>query len=344
MKLKIRINKKDRSPFYKQIVEYVVAAIRAGKSAPGDVLPSMNELSDELGISKETVKKAYAFLRDEKYVEARQGKGFFVCNPEERPTQRVLLIFDKLSTYKEILLNSMVARIGDNAQITIRLHNQSIDLLKYYLDECLDRFDYYVVTPHFPLDEQTQRKAVKQLMRIPNRKLIVLDHWIKGLPGNYGVVYQDYANDTRDCLTSSLSEVRKFDRLNVVIMKSSLYHDIVSSSIRRFCDENSVPVEFHVQTSPEMVRRGELYVLLNGQLDSQLNELAKIAEKKGYEIGRDIGIISFNDSPINELVLGGLTTISSDFAQMGELAAGMILDKEMSKKKCRFVMTKRATF
>lgn len=342
--MKIKINKENNSPLYKQIVEYVIASIRSGKAESGDMLPSMNELSDELGISKETVKKSYAILRDYGYVEPRQGKGFFVCNPDDRSVQRVLLIFDKLSTYKDILLNSMVSKIGEKAQITIRLHNQSIDLLKYYLDECLDRFDYYVITPHFSLDEATQRKAVKQLMRVPNRKLIVLDHWIKGLPGNYGVVYQDYKNDTYDCLTRNVSDVRKFTRLNVVIMRSSLYHDTVSASIRRFCDENAVPVEFHNQVSEGVVRRGELYLLLNGQLDSQLNELAKVAVQKGLSIGKDIGIISFNDSPINELVLGGLTTISSDFAQMGELAAGMILDKSMSKIKCNFGMTKRATF
>lgn len=344
MKVGIKINKKDNSPFYKQIVEHVIASIRSGKAKTGDVLPSMNELAEELGISKETVKKAYAILRDGSHVEPHQGKGFFVCNPEEKPTQRVLLIFDKLSTYKEILLNSMVSRIGDNAQITIRLHNQSLDLLKYYLDECLDRFDYYVITPHFPLDDLSQRRAVKQLKRIPNRKLIVLDHWIKGLPGNYGVVYQDFANDTYACLSRSLADVRKFSKLNVVIMRSSLYHDTISASIRRFCDENSVPVEFHGLVSDPMVRSGELYLLLNGQLDSQLNELAAVAGRKGLKIGKDIGIISFNDSPINELVLGGLTTISSDFARMGELAAGMILEKEMSKIKCDFGMTKRATF
>lgn len=342
--MRIEIDKTDNTPFYKQIIGFVVNAIHSGEAQVGDILPSMNELSDELGISKETVKKSYAILRDDGYIEPRQGKGFFVCDPEDRSTQRVLLILDKLSTYKDLLLNALVSKIGDNAQITIRLHNQSVDLLKYYLDECLDRFDYYVVTPHFPLDAATQRAAIKQMVRIPNRKLIVLDHWLKDLPGNYGLVYQDYDNDTYNCLTNSLEEIRRFAKLNVIIMQSSLYHDAISASIRRFCDENSVPLEFHTRVTPGMVRRGELYLLINGQLDSQLNDLAKAAALKGLNIGRDIGIISFNESPINELVLGGLTTISSDFAKMGDLAADMILSKTMSKMKCDFVMTRRATF
>lgn len=342
--MKIEINKDTNTPFYKQVMEFVISSIHSGEAQPGDILPSMNELSEELGISKETVKKAYALLRDGGYIEPRQGKGFFVCGPEDRGTTRVLLILDKLSTYKDLLLNAMVSKIGENAQITIRLHNQSVDLLKYYLDECLDRFDYYVVTPHFPLDQATQRTVIKQMVRIPNRKLIVLDHWLRDLQGNYGLVYQDYDNDTYHCLTDNLGAIRKFSRLNVVIMQSSLYHNAICASIVRFCDDNAVPLEFHTAVKEGMVRSGELYLLINGQLDSQLNDLAKVAAKKGLKIGWDIGIISFNESPINELVLGGLTTISSDFAKMGEQAAEMILGKTMYKTKCDFGMIRRATF
>ena len=84
------------------------------------------------------------------------------------------------------------------------MHNQQIDLLEYYIDENLDQFDYYVVTPHFPLDESTQRRAVKALMRIPNRKLILLDRCLDSLPGNYGVVYQDFTNDVYEGLMQAL--------------------------------------------------------------------------------------------------------------------------------------------
>ena len=47
---------------------------------------------------------------------------------------------------------------------------------------------------------------------------------------------------------------------------------------------------------------------------------------------------------MNELVLGGLTTVSTDFVQMGRLAAEMILNRHMSKVHCPFRMNKRFTF
>ena len=43
-------------------------------------------------------------------------------------------------------------------------------------------------------------------------------------------------------------------------------------------------------------------------------------------------------------VLGGLTTISTDFREMGRLAARMILDRKPSKIHCPFRMTRRSTF
>ena len=75
-----------------------------------------------------------------------------------------------------------------------------------------------------------------------------------------------------------------------------------------------------------------------------LIELVRRARELNYRVGRDISIISYNESPINEIVLNGLTTISTDFRQMGSVAARMILDKQLRKVKCDFRMTRRSTF
>lgn len=48
-----------------------------------------------------------------------------------------------------------------------------------------------------------------------------------------------------------------------------------------------------------------------------LAALAKAAEKKKMKPGRDFNIISYNESPINDIILNGLTTISTDFAEIG---------------------------
>ena len=259
-------------------------------------------------------------------------------------SKRILVLFDKLSPYKQILFNEMVSEIGDDAQITILLHNQNIDLLEFYLDEYLDRFDYYVIAPHFALDDNTQKKVVKQINRIPNRKLIMLDHWLKDIPGNYGAVYQDFSHDIYDGLSQGIDKIKKIGKLDVVILPSSLYHEQICLSVKRFCRDNDVELTFHNAITGETLKRGGIYLLLNSQLDSGLLSIVREAKNKKLEIGRDIFIISYNESPINELVLGGLTTVSSDFALMGRMTAKMILSQIPSKEKCPFKMIRRATF
>ena len=179
----IRLDSQGQSSFYKSLVNQIDTAIHDGTIRPGEMLPSMNGLAASLGISRETVKKAYGILTKRGLIVPRHGKGFYAADMAKSSRPQVLVIFDKLSVYKQPLFNAFSERLGDEAEITILTHNQSVGLLRYYLDENLDRFDYYVVMPHFPLDAATQESAIKQISRIPNRKLIMLDRLQPGYKG-----------------------------------------------------------------------------------------------------------------------------------------------------------------
>lgn len=341
--MKIKIDTGSRIPVYKQLIQAILNLVNVGDYKEGDFIPSMNELANELGISKETVKKAYSILREKGVVESSHGKGFYVTNNVNKKI-KILLLFDKLSTYKQVLFNSFATNIGDKSEITIRLHNQDVDLFEHFIDENLDNFDYYIITPHFPLKPDIQKRVIKILKRIPNRKLILLDHLIKDLPGNFGSVYQDFEQDVFEGLVQSTEALMNYKKLNVVFMPSSLYAPIIEKGIRKFCSENQLNVEIHKNINTINIQKQELFLILNSQHDTELIELVKAANAKGCKIGKDIGIISYNESPVNEIILDGLTTISTNFEQMGKLAATMILEKSFKKIKCDFQLIRRNTF
>ena len=46
------------------------------------------------------------------------------------------------------------------------------------------------------------------------------------------------------------------------------------------------------------------------------------------KLGNDIGIISYNDTLLKEIIEGGITTISTDFNKMGASLATMINNNE----------------
>ena len=170
-----KIDGGSKEPIYKQLVMQVKNALHDGSLKAGEQIPSMNDLAAKLGISRETVKKAYGVLVENGLIVPKHGKGFYAADLEKGGRPQVLVIFDKFSVYKQILFNAFSEKIGDRADITIVNHNQSLDLLTYYLDNYLDDFDYYVVTPHFPLDSETQAGVLRQLARMIEEVVVALE-------------------------------------------------------------------------------------------------------------------------------------------------------------------------
>ena len=343
MKLKIEVDTGSQIPVYKQLIQTIQNLVDTGEYKEGEFIPSMNELANKLEISKETVKKAYSILRGKGTIDSSHGKGFYVTNHGNNKI-KILLLFDKLSTYKQVLFSSFAASIGDISEITIRLHNQDIDLFEHFIDENLDHFDYYIITPHFPLKTDIQKRTIKILKKIPNRKLILLDHLIKELPGNFGSVYQDFEQDIFDGLSQSTEVLKNFKKLNVISMSGSMYAPLIEKGIREFCSQNHINFEIHKNIDTHKIEKQEAFLILNSQLDTELIELVRAAKAKGCKIGKDIGIISYNESPINEIILDGLTVFSTDFKQMGKLSAKMILEKSFKKIRCDFQLIRRNTF
>src|SRR5918994_7493249 len=65
-------------PIYLQLMEQVKHAIETGALRPGEQLPGMRPLAEELVINPNTVAKAYRELEHEGVIELRHGAGAFV--------------------------------------------------------------------------------------------------------------------------------------------------------------------------------------------------------------------------------------------------------------------------
>lgn len=74
----ISIDYKSRLPIYEQLVERIRALTLEGFYAPGDKLPSVRQLSAELGINPNTVQRAYNTLVQIGVAQTAAGKGIFI--------------------------------------------------------------------------------------------------------------------------------------------------------------------------------------------------------------------------------------------------------------------------
>ena len=74
-----RINPSLGVPIYLQLMEQVKHAIETGALRPGDQLPGIRPLAEELVINPNTVAKAYRELEHDGVIELRHGAGAFVA-------------------------------------------------------------------------------------------------------------------------------------------------------------------------------------------------------------------------------------------------------------------------
>jgi len=83
-----RIDFQSGVPVYLQIVRQVKAAAATGLIRPGDPLPSVRALAEDLRINRNTVARAYAELESESVIETRQGAGCFLKDGGASPLRK----------------------------------------------------------------------------------------------------------------------------------------------------------------------------------------------------------------------------------------------------------------
>ena len=75
--------------------------------------------------------------------------------------------------------------------------------------------------------------------------------------------------------------------------------------------------------------------------ETDLVNLIKNCKQNKFMVGKDVGIISCNETPLKEILLDGITVISTDHAKMGETAAKLILENKKEKIKNPFKLILR---
>ena len=83
-----RSNPASAVPVYLQLIEQVKHAIDVGALRPGDQLPAIRRVAEELVINPNTVAKAYRDLEHDGIIELRHGSGAFVSDNGRARTGR----------------------------------------------------------------------------------------------------------------------------------------------------------------------------------------------------------------------------------------------------------------
>ena len=334
----IHIDTDSRIPKYKQVMNSITNSIHKGNLGMGERIPSINEVSEEFLLSRDTVEKAYGLLKEQNIIVSVKGKGYYISKTDLSVKVNVLFLINKLSTYKMRIFNSFVNTLGTNAKVDLDIYHCEPLVFSNILTKNMHQYDYYVIMPHFK-NENLQHMGcpddiLKIIQSIPNGKLIIMDRNIKSLSQEAGRIYQDFREDIYNALTAGIEKLKQYTKIILVYPNKAVYPypKGIITGFKRFCIQHEMDYEIldEIYDSMELQIK-DLYIIIE---EADLVNLVKQVWDRHYKLGEEIGIISYNDTPLKELL--GITVISTNFKKMGEEAANMILNNKPIEVKNEF--------
>jgi DNA-binding transcriptional regulator YhcF (GntR family) len=317
----IKIDNFSATPKYLQLSNSILNGIEHGLIKTGQLFPSINELSFELDVSRDTAEKSYRHLKKIGVLDSVPGKGYFIKDQPRTSVLKICLLFNKLSTHKKMIYDAFSEGLGVNAAIDFYIYNNDFSLFKSLLESKKDNYSHYVIIPHFT---EGGGNAHDIINAIPKDKLVLLDKKPDNIEGEYAAVYENFSKDIFGALQKAQECLKKYKVLKLVFPVYNYYPMEIIEGFKEFCSHYKFEYKIIDDIVNEPIVEGDVYIsLVEDDLVALIERLIFLKLKAG----KDVGIISYNEVPIKKIILEGITTVSTDFAAMGSLAAKLILSK-----------------
>lgn len=331
----ISIDYLSATPKYMQLASSVIKAISEEKIGKDDVLPSINELSFEFEISRDTAEKGYKYLKQIGILGSVPGKGYYVKSTEVNQPLKVFLLFNKLSAHKKIVYDSFVKTLGDIASVDFYIYNNDFSLFKRLIQNNKNEYTHYVIVPHFLEGGENAYEIINQ---VPSDKLLVLDKLIPGIKGDYAAVYENFEKDIYEALEQLREPLSKYHTIKLVFPEYTYHPEEIIKGYLKFCKQYAFNHKLVHDISKEPIKEGDVFI--NLMEDDLVTLIEKILVTK-MKVGKHVGVISYNETSLKKIILNGITTISTDFDFMGKKVAELILNGSTEHVEIPFTVTKR---
>lgn len=291
-----------------QLIHLITEGIASGKLKMGQILPSVNQMSSDTGFSRDTVFKAYRILKRRNVIESTPTKGYYVASD----SSRVFMLLDDFSAFKEQLYQSFRKNLPDSTAVDLLFHHYNREVFRQLVQNSLGRYSTYIIM------NIEHKKTDPILEKIDSSRLLVLDMGSQNGPGGY--LLQDFHDAVIACLDEGKVNFLKYNELILVYSEKETPHpaDTVGA-VSTFCSRTGLAFrQISSFDDPGKLQKGQAYFVIR---DADLVSLIKACREKNLIPGQDVGILSYNDTPMKQIVGGGISVISTDFGKMGELAA-----------------------
>lgn len=296
-----------------QLTNYIQDAISQNELKEGDKLPSINYLSKTFHVSRDTVFKAFLKLKDRGLIDSIHGKNYFVSSQ----SSNILLLLDEYTPFKEALYNNLTKKIPPAYKVDLLFHQYNKNLFETIISESLGRYSKYLVMNY---DNETFSDV---LTKIDKDRLLLLDFG-KFNKEQYSYICQDFDEAFYEALKSVKTELSKYEKLIFVLNKQHKHPQSSKAYFSKFCMDNGFDFEIRDDV-PERISLNHCYIVIK-QMD--VVNIVKLSRLNKMQIGKDFGLIAYNENPFYEVIGDGVPCISIDFDLLGSLAGDFVLSGE----------------
>lgn len=153
------------------------------------------------------------------------------------------------------------------------------------------------------------------LSKVPKERLLIIDWNIRMKETAF--IGQDFEQSLYDNLERNIERLKKYNKL-VYLYPPFTYHPRSSITyFERFCKKHHFAFETRSDLDIQP-QKGEMHLLVS---DRTMAILLNNIQDKGLEIGEDVGILSYNETPLKKYVRNGISVISTNFKEMGKQIA-----------------------
>ncbi len=300
---------------HQQLVQGIIHAIDEKILVRNDMLPSVNVMIKQFGIARETIVKAYKELIARGIIESKNRLGYFVINESTTQTKQIALVLFNYGSLQELFYKHFCTYLGDDIHVDLFFHHNNVHTLENIVRSIIGKYSMYVVVP------LPHRQTQEVLKLLPMNKFLMIDRY-EPLEGDFNYITQEFEEASYRIFVELKDRITDFDEFIFFYRINSETPVEIIRSFKKFLHDFQIKGSIKTAYTPGSVEKGKVYFTLE---NIELWSLLKDCKLKGYELGKDVGVLSHNDDLVKEILFDGITTYSADFIALAQKAAQYVL-------------------
>ena len=296
---------------HEKLVQGILDAIDDEHLQANDPLPSVNTMVKELGYARETIVKAYKELIERGVIASKNRKGYFVISKNTKQQQKIALLMYAFDTFQETLYQNLKENLDDHTQIDLYFHHNNPDVFEAIFHRIVGHYGLYIIAP-------IPSERIKELLlTIPPFKLLIIDRFLP-LGKDYSYVVQEFQQTSYHVFEQLSAQLAAYDEIIFFFKKNTAEPQEILKSFKKILKDKGLKGRTETSYKPGTIQKNKVYFTIH---NPELYAILKDVMDKKWELGKDLGVLAHNDDVVKEILAGGITTFSTDFRQMGVLAA-----------------------